>query len=360
MMIRLPFSYEVRGVARGNQSSSERSYWDAVEVDLPEPSEDEAPVALEWDERTNLPPGVTVVGDWWTPPPEGGLRHTRHFDGSHWTPVLESDADKTLRAVPLSVARFVDLAEGGNAKGLLFTEGFKGSLTAPAADEFSLIQRSTFGTRRARVDALAEEMIAVGGVLYMRCPEPRIVVVLASIDDDRMNRLRRFGCLLRLTADRDLIAYHKAELFTPREWKQAMTFARRENARLVGKELFNSGNDLRRPDIRRGYPAGDWRETLLRIETRLISFVSSFEALPLASRPTSVLRSYCDLRDALPVLGTEDGLLLAERSAAALLPHLRGERSATASRLERLLSELHNRPISADDIDISAPAVTPP
>ena len=349
MIFEIPFKYSVSGFKEGNKTASTRDIWEIVEIDVPVVDDEEAPIAVEWDERPILPVGYVVDVSFWGPVPEGGLTHARHFDGSYWRPILACEIAPTDGAnVPLAPFELQSRLMSGRTSRLFVTEQFNGTPSADPARTYATIHASGRDKKLGELHTSTPRMLVVGDTVYRKCEVPRIGVFLSAITERRpQGELCRHGTILRVFTDLEFLSRRNVEVFSVTDWRRALSSGRRKNATNARKEIFNNGNEMRRPDVRAGYMDDPWSEMVARCQIKLQMVLLDIEASKLPSHSTADLRRYCEMRDGLEMVDTEAGLAMIEDAVLGQIATYRpGEEDDLSRRLVDLAQELGARPIS--------------
>lgn len=207
MQIEVNFHYAVIGRRNGNVVNSTRFFASSRQFVLRDVPSGFAPVAVEWNAFHPLaktaPPSYGSEANWGIAP-VGGLQHTRWFEGRHWLQCLEVDtlfdADNTAHmkvadtlfrdgSPPLTV----DALEA-NALTLgdrhVFGQAAPRGRVYPVADghdpvsEYEDVEVNDLEGVVDVIEKRLREYIAVNGVVYRQCPEPKYVQRRAVDDGD--------------------------------------------------------------------------------------------------------------------------------------------------------------------------------
>lgn len=189
MLFELPIFYKVTGVKKGQTRAMTYTLAEIVEVDIATVSEDDAPIAVEWDARTKMstagPEPVFLA----IPPfPTEGNAHTRLFSDRHYCPALVLSGRHEGRFVS---PEELQESRGFGIWGDIFCLGKLGPdrsvrsiddlrkhylVTSSGGDDlFSRIERTGRMEVLRAVHIAASDCVFVNDRLYRACAAPEIV-----------------------------------------------------------------------------------------------------------------------------------------------------------------------------------------
>jgi hypothetical protein len=146
-------------------AGSWRNFRERVAAEIREASQDEAPVAMQWDGG------------------RAGPMETRWLDGSHWA-VLDRDTDATRRGVTAAeIFRIFDSPMDRKFGSLIRGYFEKSDYSSVDLDRSKFVDFDDRSRLQAHEDvrAWANDCLIVDGMLYTRCPEPMYHVGVGGI-----------------------------------------------------------------------------------------------------------------------------------------------------------------------------------
>lgn len=190
MLFELPILYKITGVKKGQTRAMTYTVAEIVEVDIAAASDDDAPIAVEWDARTKMSTaGPEPIFSAIPPFPTEGNAHTRLFSDRHYCPALVLSG--------LHEGRFVSPEELQESRGFgiwgdifsLRKLGPKQSIrsiddlrkhcliTSSGGDDlFSRIERTGRVEVLRALHIAASDCVFVNDRLYRACAAPEIVM----------------------------------------------------------------------------------------------------------------------------------------------------------------------------------------
>ena len=179
MLVRVPFPYSAVVIGKGKRKPETQFFWEWLDLEIAEPDDLEAPVALRW--RDAFPaddPGFADRHKWGLFPADG-LCESRWFDGSHWMPVLVEDSRTRASAERMPKDDLVRRCAEGNDRDNPLVPFFHetGAAGNPAAKPIDYEDYRTVQScgREAQVQALTEKarnLIVADGAVWRQTAEP--------------------------------------------------------------------------------------------------------------------------------------------------------------------------------------------
>lgn len=178
MLVRVPFSYTARVVGKGKRSPSIEDFWEWTDLEVAEPDDSEAPVALRW--RDSFPGDGFAMRHNWGLFPLDGICESRWFEGSHWTPVLAEDMDTRSSAERVGLESLAAKCRAGDDYNNPFMNSFhlkrefgerpEGRPLIPG--DYRSAENSTRDSEIEALRAKAAKLISVHGTVWQRSAEP--------------------------------------------------------------------------------------------------------------------------------------------------------------------------------------------
>jgi hypothetical protein len=367
LIINVPFKFQVDGLRKDRQRAAKYEMWEIAEIDIPVISEDDAPVAVTWDDRFPelLRPDRYAPAQWGSHSADGSA-HTVYYDNSHWVALNDSSNSWSPGPGSYDPLFFDGLARKLAVEGecpVLGSHGYDAKAKKQVAecnnDVQELFWDVNHSTREHRLRDLlnkASDLIVVGERLYRKCIEPQFWIMEGIVSPDRTTagEITRVA-LLRLATDDNASKIPCRLIFSDRktyslgEIDEAITVTRSFNERRrygVEADLINEAG---RPLI--SHTMAFDEATHIRSRTRELygPLAKEFWQIPLGQMTKSTSRLFLTLDDLLTGIGDEEGLLKFEEAAFALHSDLLNTKSAQhrlSSLTEDLVDLLENRDIS--------------
>lgn len=179
MLVRVPFTYSARVTKKGKRTPSIEFFWEWLDLEVAEPDEYEAPVALRW--RDSFPGDGFALRHKWGLFPADGVCESRWYEGNHWMPFLIEDQNTRSSAERVSLEALADKCSRGDdwCNPLMHAFHHPASKLAAnpqgeplVADDYRIVEDNM---RQAEIEALramAANLISVGGLIWQRTGEP--------------------------------------------------------------------------------------------------------------------------------------------------------------------------------------------
>ncbi|MBY3433847.1 hypothetical protein HFN89_06760 [Rhizobium laguerreae] len=337
MILEIPIRYRASGRRKGNSINSTLPFQEKIAVEIEVLSDEEAPVAADWDDTP--PEGLSPQGHGWTILPGGEREHVRSFDNAFWRPLRRYEVVPDVDAHPISVGEFARATEDGtHAAGFPAVE-LTGRKFFGAAEYFETVDFSDRAKYAASVEAAARDIMLVDGVVYQKCLEPMIVQRMMLFDRQSAalsgQMISHMGEVLRIvnrpptdpspTATAIYRSFSSAETYPLHMFKEALSRTRRQNAaNRRTKDMLNEFNAGRQPALSGDYfldghnakPA----ECAVKLRQFLVVVAQNREVmLPLSD--TRKIRLFCDLSDALADMPSDQAMDIVERAGRQYLDH---------------------------------------
>jgi hypothetical protein len=367
----VPIRYRVTGIKVGNSVRSRSEIGDFHEVEIPELDERLAPVLVEWraDERDLQSHaeahrcGAINAPDLRVSYPADGMCHIRRVGDKFWKPIMHfTNGSFSTRpggmGTFLSTEMLTDLLSHRRKPGLFWDAGRATRAGAKRHDEdghalFSDIAESGRRLARLEAEAQAAEYTIVDDLVYTRCPEPMVAVMVVS---------QRAGfpggrnvAFLRVTCDLYDIERSGASLYHLEHADRALDMAESVNARRGGEVFLRAFNRERMPKIVNPMeydPWNAWKHASRRHVARLRERLDEVATGKLSDRTLSAI---ADLRRAGKMAEGEERLRAVETALLELREglgelHLGVETEIALESVEAALSALAERPVFADGV----------
>ena len=323
MIMEIPFKFTVGGRKEGNSINSWSARWDVAQLDIPETTDEDAPIAVEWFDEDHFPRRRPRREH--RPVASDGMDHTRYHDGRHWLPVITETLVPGRGNERLSARRFAEFLSAGEcAAPFTILPNSKRGEGNPYGG-FETIIGSDRELLIGEITAAAADLLVVDGMLYAKASEPRVVLALETFDRTADGRVTgAYGTFVSIIADKDFVLPAAHEMFPIERFDAALNSARKRNATDRSRDEYHALNLKRRPLFGEHRPADMFASHVGLVETYARTFVNSFEKLAPATIPAAAVRGYADMRDSLDLFPGEDGVEAAEAAALHLIAVLEG------------------------------------
>lgn len=203
MIIHIPFKYEARVHKKRFKEPSNETFFEWLEVDIPEFDDLEAPVAVQWQDET--PQELTSMSqrEKWGAAPSDKLCQTRWFNNDHWWPSLQretsSDNYKTFQAQRITADDLRQMCRNGSEianpllvrnsyhRDMVNDDEFKGKPLIPS--DFKEVFSSTRESALAELQKRINDIIIVDDQVWVRGRQPIIYIKTHYIPDDQPGNL---------------------------------------------------------------------------------------------------------------------------------------------------------------------------
>lgn len=370
MIFDVPVAYHAYGKVNGARISSSVGFVEVVPFDIPELTDDAAPIAASWDDAS---PEYASVPSF----PYVGKDHVRVHEGQFLRPTRAFEIVTGMRD-PLSMVDAADLGRILAKSLMLGLEKHQNANTKRGrvpSEHFGNVDRSSRDFAVREVGKVLSSYRVVDGIVYEKCSQPVVVILSQSFSaaegDDVFRRNGRANThyrqwsshVLRVTTmDRAAGVVYQDAFLTIANFKEALKRVRRMNVSvMMEKDAINAFNEARRPELSEFYMADEFQARAEECAMYLRFFVARVEERRKDLLPTGDsyrLRLFCDLADAIGLLPEAEGFDLLETAGRAYLEryeeyaeHLHPEQVA----LKRAVSLAENRPVFFDTMFAADP-----
>jgi hypothetical protein len=159
MKLTIPFSYRASVTRRKCRNPEDMFFRDAVEIEIPECTGAEAPVAFKWTDRLGRSDFDKSV-------------EIRYFDGEFWAPEGSYLGGSVERHLPIDyVLKTLDPEEG--LKNPLFGN-IRDVMKCDIADpnEFRFFDQGDRETERRKIEEMCDNLVIIDGMVWTRTQEP--------------------------------------------------------------------------------------------------------------------------------------------------------------------------------------------
>lgn len=177
MLFRLPLVYEVTGTPKGRKNETTESFWEYVEIDIPVIADENAPIAVIWDDRLpETPMEYMRDRDNWHSlqrVPEDGMQMMRFKDGEFYLrrPDRMTPDDLANNLTPKDDIRI--FGQDFVPYNIRETEHPAEGTPYRQDKEYS----STFDAKLANLRAAAEKFFIVGDDIFSLSSEPVVIKI---------------------------------------------------------------------------------------------------------------------------------------------------------------------------------------
>lgn len=252
MNILVPFKYEARVLKKRHKEPTKETFFEWLEVDLPEFDDMEAPVAVQWFDETPQEISSMKNREEWGGAPKDKICQTRWFNNDHWWPALDKEVSKdnyksfqaerispeVLRGKCLSAEdSFNPLVLENTLHRLMLTDTeFKGKPLI--ASDF----KEVFSSNRNEVlDKLLEkinDVIIVNDQVWVRGKQPVVYMKNTFIPEDGRGS---FISLLKIVPEDDECVKNSNSVYSLNQFEEARAkaFERAEEGQADPNERIN-------------------------------------------------------------------------------------------------------------------------
>ena len=317
VIIEVPIRYNASGRKKGNSINSTLPFQEIIEVDIPVVGDEEAPVVAEWDDTP--PVGTSPRSSGWTIRPGEEREHVRFFDDAYWRPLRDHEITGSEGGHPISAGDFARTVGEGKHRSVFPVFELTGRKFFPPEQYFETVDFSKRRQHAPLVEKAASDLLIVDGVVYGRCIEPMILVLMTTFQRERQpgTMMGYSGHVVRIVnRPQDDYWFTRAEAYPMHRFREALSKARRLNVTTLRvKEEVNEFNAKKQPVLSGEYFLRSENAPISDCAIKLRQFLSVIERnreamLPLSD--TTKLRLYCGLRDALEEMPSDRAMDVVE------------------------------------------------
>ncbi|MBY3151429.1 hypothetical protein HFO56_03375 [Rhizobium laguerreae] len=363
MLFSVPVFFNLTATRIGGERRQSTQAWNVVDFEMTDMASDDVPVVLRWRQdfdgiaftRSAVVNGIGAA-------PSDEPMHIRKFGEAFLKPVvlvkginsitqtshgqdacfLTGEAAAGMLASYQDTSIFGTTLPGETHQRRLRNNGGNGLADFESVDRLDLDRK--VGMIRER---LAKYML-VDGVLYERCPEPKVVVFSTEVEFE--GGARQMGTFALIATNQHLLtAFDKnAEVFELEDYGSAIAKTRRANASRARKDLLALANDRMAPEIDQmeSIYAGDvaWMRQATRIALEMAGWIGSQRLGEVSEEPYS---AYQKLHKSLHMFDSEERFALMSEGMAGIAAECRStERQHVETAAIAGLEILDNRPVA--------------
>lgn len=362
MLFTVPVFFNLTATRIGGERRQSTQAWSLVDFEMVDMADDDVPVVLSWRQdfkgiTFQRPPVLNAIGASASDEP----MHIRRFGEAFMKPMVLVVKDNSIAmhqhgedAIFLTGEKAAEMVAnyenasifgtttpGGTHQKRLRNNGGNGLA------DFESVERHDIDHKIGAIRERIAKYMLVEGVLYERCPEPKVVVFTTEVEIDGKPQIGTFALIA--TNPHLLTQIDKrAEIFQMEDYASAVAKARRANSSRVNKDVLARANESAVPEI-------DQMESIyaddvvwMRRATRIaLDMAARIGGQRLGEVSEELFAAFHKLRKSLHMLDSEERFALMSEGMAGVAAECQGaERRQLAEAAAAGLEILDNRPVA--------------
>jgi hypothetical protein len=363
MLFSVPVHFNITATRIGGERKQSTQAWSMVDFEMTDMTDDDVPVVLRWKQdfkgiefaRSGF---ATAIGA----SPSNGIMHVRKFGGHFFKPVV---IDGTNSIAMTRHGEDADFLTGQKASQLLasyddtsiFATPLPGKtqqkrLRSHGGDglaDFESVERHDLERKIGNVRERLSKFMLVEGVLYERCPEPKVGVFTTEVQLDGTTSVQSGTFALVTTNPHSLTALDKnAVFFELEDYDTAIEKVSRANKSRTRREELGIANSRMAPEIAQtesiyGQDVA-WMRRATRIALNVTAWIGDLRGRELSEE---LFSAYRKLHKCLHMSDGDERFVLMSEAMADIVVACRGpEWQPLADAADAGLEILDSRPIA--------------